>query len=117
MGGFVEAARVSDVPEGSMKEVTAGGTEMLLAKVQGQFHAIANRCPHMGAKLSEGKLNGVIVTCPRHGSRFDVTDGHVVEWTSALPSLASTVGKAFRRPQPAVKYRTKVEEDKILVEV
>ena len=117
MGGFVEAARVDDVLEGSMKEIIAGGHEILLARVQGQYHAIANRCPHMGAKLSQGRLNGLVVTCPRHGSQFDVSDGRVVGWTGDLPSLVSTLGKAFRGPRPAVTYRTKVEEDKILVEL
>ena len=34
----------------------------------------------MGGKLSQGKLEGTAVTCPRHGSQFDLTDGRVVRW-------------------------------------
>jgi nitrite reductase/ring-hydroxylating ferredoxin subunit len=37
--------------------------------------ACADRCPHAGAVLSEGELEGSVVTCPRHGSQFDVRTG------------------------------------------
>lgn len=43
--------------------------------VGNRFHACADRCPHAGATLSEGELEGGVVTCPRHGSQFDVTTG------------------------------------------
>jgi nitrite reductase/ring-hydroxylating ferredoxin subunit len=39
------------------------------------FHACADRCPHAGALLSEGELESGVVTCPRHGSQFDVSTG------------------------------------------
>lgn len=41
----------------------------------GRLCAIADRCPHAGATLSEGELDGTVLTCPRHGSQFDVCDG------------------------------------------
>jgi nitrite reductase/ring-hydroxylating ferredoxin subunit len=40
-----------------------------------EFHACADRCPHAGATLSEGELENGVVTCPRHGSQFDVRTG------------------------------------------
>ena len=43
--------------------------------VGNRFHACADRCPHAGATLSEGELEGGVVTCPRHGSQFDVATG------------------------------------------
>ena len=43
--------------------------------VGSRFHACADRCPHAGATLSEGELERGVVTCPRHGSQFDVTTG------------------------------------------
>jgi nitrite reductase/ring-hydroxylating ferredoxin subunit len=43
-----------------------------------RFHACADRCPHAGATLSEGELERGVVTCPRHGSQFDVTTGQRV---------------------------------------
>jgi nitrite reductase/ring-hydroxylating ferredoxin subunit len=44
-------------------------------RVAGQWHAIADRCPHAGAVLSAGQIDGTILTCPGHGSRFDVRTG------------------------------------------
>jgi len=43
--------------------------------VGSRFHACADRCPHAGATLSEGELERGVVTCPRHGSQFDVATG------------------------------------------
>jgi nitrite reductase/ring-hydroxylating ferredoxin subunit len=41
-------------------------------RVAGKLHAIADRCPHAGAALSGGEADGSVVTCPGHGSRFDI---------------------------------------------
>ncbi|MDQ3945278.1 MAG: Rieske 2Fe-2S domain-containing protein [Actinomycetota bacterium] len=43
--------------------------------LRGQLHAVEDRCPHAGATLSEGEVEGCVLTCPRHGSQFDVSDG------------------------------------------
>ncbi len=43
--------------------------------LKGRLHALCDRCPHAGATLSEGELEGSVLTCPRHGSQFDVRDG------------------------------------------
>jgi nitrite reductase/ring-hydroxylating ferredoxin subunit len=44
-------------------------------RVAGRLVACGDVCPHQGARLSEGDLDGGTVTCPRHGSQFDVTTG------------------------------------------
>ncbi len=36
---------------------------------------MSDTCPHAGASLCEGELAGEVLTCPRHGSQFRVTDG------------------------------------------
>lgn len=41
----------------------------------GRLHAVSDACPHAGASLCEGDLDGPVITCPRHGSQFQVTDG------------------------------------------
>lgn len=43
--------------------------------VRGRLCAVADICPHAGATLSEGEVEGSVVTCPRHGSQFDVCTG------------------------------------------
>jgi len=44
-------------------------------RVAGRLHAIADRCPHAGAALSAGEADAGVLTCPGHGSRFDVRTG------------------------------------------
>jgi nitrite reductase/ring-hydroxylating ferredoxin subunit len=57
--------RLPDAPDGSIAVFRIGG----------RLHAIRDECPHAGASLADGTLDGTIITCPRHGSQFDVTSG------------------------------------------
>lgn len=57
--------RVADTPVGPVA----------VYRVEGALHAIADRCPHAGATLSSGEADGRVLTCPGHGSRFDVCTG------------------------------------------
>jgi 3-phenylpropionate/trans-cinnamate dioxygenase ferredoxin subunit len=106
---FVKAAETSEIPVGKMKMVKVGEKEVLIVNVNGNYHAIANRCTHAGGDLSKGSLEGNIVTCPRHGSKFDVTTGEVVSGPKILffhPKI---------RDEPS--YEVKVEGDQILVKI
>jgi 3-phenylpropionate/trans-cinnamate dioxygenase ferredoxin subunit len=116
MGKFVEVAKTGDLADSTMKEVTLQGHNILLARVGDKLYAAENICPHMGAKLSEGKLEGTVVTCPRHGSQFDLSDGHVKRWTN-FPGPVSTVSKMFKKPRTLNTYAIKLEGDRILVEI
>lgn len=62
------------------REAEGGAVDEPIAvyHVGSSFVACADRCPHAGALLSEGEMEGGIVTCPRHGSQFDVTTGQRV---------------------------------------
>jgi nitrite reductase (NADH) small subunit len=72
------AAKVSEIPAGSIKEVQVGGRPVALANVGGTFYAIDNTCLHRGGPLGQGQLEGPVVTCPWHGWQFDVTTGKAV---------------------------------------
>jgi len=115
-GNFVPAGKTNELEDGTMKAVLAQGREILLARVGNNYYAADNRCPHMGGKLSQGKLKGTVVTCPRHGSQFDLNDGRVVRWLKT-PGLISMVSKALKLSRPLTTYRVKVEDDTILVEI
>lgn len=58
---------------GSFAQTPVG--PVALYRVDGQWCAVADRCPHAGAALSSGELDGTIVTCAAHGSQFDVRSG------------------------------------------
>src|SRR5437660_12404007 len=75
---MTKVANVGDVPSGAGKVVQAGNTALALFNIGGTFYAVDNRCTHVGGPLGQGKIEGNVVTCPWHGSRFDVTTGQVV---------------------------------------
>ena len=77
--GFVQAGKLGDVPAGTIKEVKVAGKVVALANVEGQFHAINNTCMHRGGPLSDGPLEGKVVTCPWHGWQYDVTTGKIAQ--------------------------------------
>ena len=54
------------------------GEPLAVYHVGTRFFACADRCPHAGGTLSEGEVERGVVTCPRHGSQFDVTTGQRV---------------------------------------
>ena len=50
----------------------------MLLRREGRIHAIAATCPHAGGPLEEGEVSGKTVTCPWHGSSFDLDTGAVI---------------------------------------
>lgn len=116
MTGFIEAAKVSEFRDGMMKKVLIGDNSILLAMVNGRFYATDPLCPHLQADLSAGSLEGRILTCPLHNSRFDLRDGHVVRWTD-LKGTVLTYAKKAKPPRPLKTYPVRIEGDKILVAI
>ncbi|TSH73066.1 Rieske 2Fe-2S domain-containing protein [Acinetobacter sp. RF15A] len=54
---------------------------LVLFNIDGQFYAIDDSCPHQGASLFSGKLDGCTIQCCAHGLRFNLTDGYMVNST------------------------------------
>src|SRR5262245_55235688 len=67
--------RISDVPPGSALLVG----DVAVFHVEGGFCATQATCPHRQGPLSEGALDGSTVTCPWHGSQFNVCTGAVLK--------------------------------------
>ncbi len=116
MGSFAEAGKTGEFGDGTRKKVLVQGHEILLARVGGNYYAIDNRCPHMGGDLSAGKLEGTVITCPRHGSQFELSDGKNLRWMKGS-GVAAAIGKVIKSPRPVKTYKVKVEGDTISVEV
>lgn len=85
------------------KVVIEGRDEILVANVDGKFYAMRGVCNHAGGPLAEGELEGRIVTCPWHGSKWDVTTGKLAEFPIELDD------------EPT--YNTLVEGDELFIEV
>jgi 3-phenylpropionate/trans-cinnamate dioxygenase ferredoxin component len=76
---FVPAFDLADLPLGSMRRVTRGDLDILLADTPDGIVAVDDRCPHMSAPLSIGSLEGCVVGCPLHDGHFDLCTGDVVQ--------------------------------------
>lgn len=74
----VKVAKVSELSPGTMMGVEIEGEYYLLANVDGKLYAMSGLCSHMAGRLWEGALEGNVIKCPKHGSRFDVRTGEVV---------------------------------------
>ena len=75
MPEWVTVAKTEDLPEGEMIGATVDGLELLVTNVGGQYRAIGSVCTHEGGPLAEGDPYSSIVTCPWHGSEFDLETG------------------------------------------
>jgi 3-phenylpropionate/trans-cinnamate dioxygenase ferredoxin subunit len=72
-----------EIPVGSVNELVPGkrklafieGRTVVLFNIDGTIRAIDNSCPHNGASLASGRLEGTILQCPAHGLRFDLLTG------------------------------------------
>jgi 3-phenylpropionate/trans-cinnamate dioxygenase ferredoxin subunit len=115
MSKFVELAKIEDLKSGTMKKVIAEGREILLARVGDKYYATDSRCPHMKGDLSQGKLEGTVVTCPVHGSQFDISNGQVVRWLKG--GLISKLGSSLKMSKDLRVYNVKLQDERILVEV
>jgi 3-phenylpropionate/trans-cinnamate dioxygenase ferredoxin subunit len=113
---FVEIFKKDDLNDGIMKMANIEGQEILIARVGDEYYVSDNKCPHMGGNLSMGKLEGTVVTCPRHHSQFDLADGHVIRWTD-WTGLKLTAGKIFKSPRNLKTYEVKIEEDRIMADL
>jgi nitrite reductase (NADH) small subunit len=75
MGTRVTIGKVGDIPEGGSVVVAIGNKDVAVFNTKGQYHAIDDLCPHMGASLSGGYVEDGVVTCPWHYWRFCLADG------------------------------------------
>jgi nitrite reductase/ring-hydroxylating ferredoxin subunit len=85
LADFVKVAFTSEIPSGTMKKVTIGTQQVLLANVSGKYYAIGDVCTHAGGPLHQGQLLGTEVECPWHRSRFDMTNGQVKRGPALRP--------------------------------
>ncbi len=99
----IEVCGSSELPPGSMTHKEVEGRNILVANVGGKYYAINGDCNHAGGPLWEGELNGAVITCPWHGSTWDVTTGMMKEFAVDLD------------PEPT--FKAYEENGKIFIEV
>jgi len=75
MAEFQTVANVGEIPEGEGRAFPVNGTMVAVYNLGGEYRASSDTCPHMGASLSAGYLEGDSITCPWHAWRFCVREG------------------------------------------
>lgn len=99
---FTHLANASDIPEGEVRVFDLEDLSIAICHTEHGYFAIENVCTHDDAPLGEGCLKGVAIECPRHGAKFDVRDGKVLQMPAAFPIRT---------------FETRVIGDRILVKV
>jgi len=102
MAELIPVAKKSAIAPGKGMAVDVKGTRVAVFNINGEIFAIDDTCTHAGGSLSEGDVEGNIVTCPWHGATFDVTSGNVLS-EPAADSVKS--------------YKVRVEGDDIKIEI
>lgn len=79
MAQFQTVCKTHDIPEGSAKMFVVDKQPIGVFRVEGKFFAIDNRCPHAGASLAHGIVEGDTVACRIHHWRFCIRDGKYLD--------------------------------------
>ncbi len=87
--GKIIVGKTSDISAGKMQKVTADGKEILVINIDGSYYAMDDTCSHAGASLSEGKLEGNILTCDWHGAKWDCKTGKLHAFPAKIRDLNS----------------------------
>ncbi|PYJ40888.1 MAG: hypothetical protein DME86_10815 [Verrucomicrobia bacterium] len=90
---FVAIMPLEELPPGKLCRARAGDVDLVLFRRGERIYALAEKCAHLGGPLAEGKIEGLSVRCPWHGSRFSLENGRVLDGPAAYdqPCLAVRV--------------------------
>ncbi len=99
---FTEIGPTTGVRAGQVRGYVVDGVDIVVANVDGELRAFANRCPHQGGRLNRAQLDGGVLICPWHQWRFDALTGRAC-WPEGYERL--------------VVYPLTVDDGKILVAV
>lgn len=95
---LVRIGSSKDVASGEMRVFDVSGTKVTVVGSDGKLYAFDDTCTHAGCSLATGDLDGTTVTCPCHGSQFDITSGSVLRGPARRPVRSRAVrveGESF----------------------
>ena len=87
--GKIIAGKVSDITPGKMIKISVDGKDIMVANIDGDFFFMYDSCTHSGSSLSEGSLEGCIVTCGWHKAEFDCKTGKLVKFPAKINNLGT----------------------------
>ena len=87
-GDWTPAGAADDLRDGEPVRMVAGDTPVMVVRRGDRLQAIHDRCSHRGCALSDGELDGDVVECACHGSRFALADGALLRGPATAPQPA-----------------------------
>ena len=81
---WVRLCAVKDLHGAGPFATSANGVDVALLRIDGEWRAYEGRCPHQGASLGEGDLDGGVLICRNHGWRFSAADGRRISAPGCL---------------------------------
>ncbi|WP_274363520.1 Rieske (2Fe-2S) protein [Paenibacillus thermotolerans] len=99
---WVQIANTRDIAAGEMKQIVFNEECLALFHVEDGYYVTSNLCTHRKQYLTDGSLDGEIVSCPRHGGKFDVKTG------------APTAGPCYT---PLPTYSVEIRNDEIWIDI
>jgi nitrite reductase/ring-hydroxylating ferredoxin subunit len=114
-------ATTTDTSVEKVLKTSANGQSVLVAKVGNQHCAIANKCPHLGLPMAKGKFENGIITCPFHGSKFEICSGKNVEWVESfvgipLPGVAKKMISMGKGPTDVANFTVTQEGEDLFID-
>ena len=77
MSEWIDVAAENALAIGEHKVVDVDGVDVAIFKLEDGFYALEDVCPHDGAEIGSGLVDGDEIVCPRHGARFCIKTGEV----------------------------------------
>ena len=100
--GRIIVAKTNEIKPNQIKQVSIDGKDIVVTNIDGIYFAINDTCTHAGGSLSEGKVEGSIITCDWHGAQFECRSGKLIKFPGEIDDLRS--------------YDVVIESDNIFVE-
>jgi nitrite reductase/ring-hydroxylating ferredoxin subunit len=118
----VKIGTVTDFPLGKPRIVRAESVMVVVNHTENGFYAVENRCPHLGFPIGLGQVEGNVITCPFHGSKFDMCTGENLDWVTSLagipmPSWTQRMMMLGKKPTPIPTFQVTQEGDDLYVTI
>lgn len=113
-------ASSEEIRAGEMFSTTVNGTKLLLSRIDGDVKGVVDKCTHLGMPMRKGKFDGRVITCPFHGSRFDIATGENLDWVSNImgmnaPKWACKLIEFGKKPAPLNRLEVTEKEGEVFV--
>jgi len=113
-------ATSDDIRPGELFSTTVNDTKLLLSRVDGEVKGVIDKCTHLGMPMRKGPFDGRVITCPFHGSRFDLATGENLDWVSGvlgvnMPKWTCKLIEMGKQPAPLTTLAVEEKDGEVFV--